>query len=74
MHLANASDFITRGIDGEDEDEDDRKEHSSVGTVVHKKVRLFFAVISGKNGTVLVTEEGSSHTTDDDVDGHTDRD
>ena len=28
----------------------------------------------GKNGIVLIAEEGSPHTTDDDVDGHSNRD
>ena len=33
MHLSDASDLIARGVDGEDEDKDDREKHGSVGTV-----------------------------------------
>jgi hypothetical protein len=33
VHLADASDLFTRGIDGEDEHKNDREEHGSVGTV-----------------------------------------
>jgi len=71
VHLADASNLFTRGVDGEDEDKDDREEHSGVGTV-HKKVRSL-RLSCGKYRAVLVTEEGGSHTTDDDVDSHTDR-
>ena len=72
VHLADASDLVARGVDGEDEDKDDREEHGSVGAV-HRKVRSL-RLQSWKYGTVLVTKEGGTHPTDDDVDGHTDWD
>ena len=40
VHLADASNLVTRGVDGEDKDKDDREEHGSVGAVVQRKVRV----------------------------------
>ena len=42
VHLANASNLVTRGVDGEDEDKDDREEDGSVGAVVQRKVRVLW--------------------------------
>ena len=72
MHLPDAPNLITRGVDGEDEDKDDRKEHRSVGTVF-AEILGRFGCDPAKNENVLVTEEGGSHTTDNDVDSHTGR-
>ena len=41
VHLADASDLVTRGVDGEDEDKDDREEDSSVGAVP-RNVRILW--------------------------------
>lgn len=73
VHLSNAPNLITRGVDGEDEDKDDCKEHCSVGAVFAETLDHFGCDLA-KIGNILVTEEGCSHTTDNDVDGHTDRD
>jgi len=72
VHLPDASDFVTCSVDGKDKDKDDRKEYGSVGAVFAKKLGCFGHL--GKNGDTLVTEQGGSHTTDDNIDGHTDRD
>ena len=72
VHLADASNFFTRGVDGEQEDKDDHEEHGSVGAVFAKRLGSFGRLEN--NGDILVTEKGGSHTTDDDVDSHTDRD
>ena len=37
VHLSDASDFVTRGVDGKDEDKYDREEHGSVGAAFVKK-------------------------------------
>jgi hypothetical protein len=34
VHLPDTSNLITRGVDGEDEHKDDRKEHGSVRAVL----------------------------------------
>lgn len=72
VHLPNATDFFARGIDGEDKDEDDREEHGGVGAMFAKNGS--FGCRLRENGDVLVTEKGGTHTTDHDVNGHTDRD
>ena len=72
VHLSDASDFVTRGVDGKDEDKDDREEYSSVGAAFAKKLGYFGHL--RKNGDILVTEQGGSHTTNDNIDCHTDRD
>ena len=36
VHLTDAPDLVARGVDGEDEDEDNREEHGSVGAVLQK--------------------------------------
>jgi hypothetical protein len=73
VHLADASNLITRGVDGEDEDKDNREKDRRVGAVFAKGLD-YSGFRPGKNGIVLIAEEGSSHTTDDDVDSHADRD
>jgi hypothetical protein len=37
VHLSDASNFFTCGVDGEDEDKDDREEHGSVSAAFEKK-------------------------------------
>jgi hypothetical protein len=34
VHLADASNLVARGVNSEDEDKDDRKEHCSVSAVL----------------------------------------
>lgn len=36
VHLTDAPNLVTRGVDGEDEDEDDSEEHSGMGAVLQK--------------------------------------
>jgi hypothetical protein len=43
MHLTDTSNLITRGVDGKDEDKDDREEHGSVGAVLQKGQNTFAA-------------------------------
>jgi len=43
VHLSDASDFVTRGVDGKDEDKYDREEHGSVSAAFARKVRLFWS-------------------------------
>ena len=51
VHLANASNFVTRGVDSEDEDKDDRKEHSSVGAAFAKKKSQVTSVVLERTWT-----------------------
>lgn len=50
VHFPNATDFVTRGIDGEDKDKDNREEHSSVGATLAKNL-VISVVVSERMGT-----------------------
>ena len=48
VHLSDAPDLFARGVDGEDEYEDDREEDGGVGAGFAEKVRPLLAEISGR--------------------------
>ena len=73
VHFTDTSNLVARGVDGEDEDENDRKEHGGVSAVL-QEIQLTFCRDLINSAALLITEESGSHSTDDNVDSHTDRD